>query len=535
MRQHHLPVICLFTFLAIFHSPKLQAQGESFTMTTLASNLNFPYEIVYGPDNNIWLTERVGGRVSIINPSTGTKTTLLTLGKKMVQTAGQDGLMGLTLHPQFNSGKKFVYIAYTYQNVSSTVRRTKIERYTLTVTTTGKKTNTTLASPVTIIDNLPGSNDHNSGRLAIGPDLKLYYTIGDMGAGQGNNLTRTQNAQNLNVYEGKILRLNLELISNSWIPADNPFTNSSGARTAVYSYGHRNAQGLVWGNVAGNNILYSTEHGPFSDDEINIIESGRNYGWAGVGGYCDGNYNNVWVGGTSVVNEQNYCAQYNIKEPIKSLFPVTSPPDSTTSFLTWPTIAPSGTDFYSSMAIPGWRNSLLVACLKAGRVYRFKLDDATGQTVTSDTISYFANLGRFRDICISPDGLKIYVCTDNSGSTSVPTGGYTSNPPNAGRILVFTYQGSGRYANPKDLITTVNKFSIFPVPANNELMIASNDGSQFASLELVSVNGTVMKQMNGLTNRVQLNVSSVAAGIYYVRVYGLNKELKDVLKVVVRH
>ncbi|HEX7846300.1 MAG TPA: PQQ-dependent sugar dehydrogenase, partial [Chitinophagaceae bacterium] len=509
--------VLLFVFV-ISCSSRLNAQGETFSMTTLASNLNFPYEIVYGPDNNIWLTERVGGRVSTINPTNGSKTVLLTLGSKMVQTAGQDGLMGIAIHPEYNTGKQFVYIAYTYQNVSTTVRKTRIERYTLTTVKKGKNTTTSLASPVTIIENLPGSNDHNSGRLAIGPDMKLYYTIGDMGAGQGNNLSRVQNAQNLNVYEGKVLRLNLELINNSWIPADNPFVNSANVRTPVYTYGHRNAQGLVWGNVAGNNILYSTEHGPFSDDEINIIERGRNYGWAAVGGYCDGNYNGTWVGGTMMSNEQTFCAANNIKEPIKSLFPAVNPPDSTTSFLTWPTIAPSGTDFYSNSAIPGWQNSLLVACLKAGRVYRFKLDDATGQTVISDTIGYFANLGRFRDVCISPDGTKIYVCTDNSGSTSVPTGGYTSTPPNPGRILVFTYQAGARFADPKQLITTApGKFNVYPVPASNELTISANGLYQFASLEMVSMSGTIVKQQNGLTSRTQLNVNTVPSGMYYVR------------------
>lgn len=534
MKKFFTSTSCFLLLLLIVNSSRLQAQNENFTMTTLASNLNFPYDLVYGPDNNIWVTERVGGRVNIINPATGVKTTLLTLGRNMVQSAGQDGLMGIAIHPQFNSTKKFVYIAYTYQSVSSTVRKTKIERYTYTVGT-GKNPKTTLGSPVTVIDNIPGSDDHNSGRLAIGPDMKLYYTIGDMGAGQGANLSRTQNAQNLNVYEGKILRLNLELIAGSWIPADNPFTNTSGAKTAVYSYGHRNAQGLVWGNVAGNNILYSTEHGPFSDDEVNIIEAGRNYGWPKVPGFCDGNYNGRWIAGMNVGIEQDNCVLLTEKEPIKSMFPVVNPPDSTTSFLTWPTIAPSGTDFYSSSAIPGWRNSLLIACLKSGRVYRLKLNDVDGQTIVGDTVSYFRNLGRFRDICFSPDGTKIYVCTDNSGSTSVPTGGYTSTPPNGGKILVFTYTGSARMADPKTLITSANKFTVYPVPATNELTIASVDAKQYASLELVSMSGTVLKKTNGLTNRTQLNVSNISAGIYYVRIYGLNKELMEVLKVVVRH
>ena len=192
---------------------------------------------------------------------------LLTLGSKMVLVGGQDGLMGLALHPQLLQGKPYVYISYTYQSTSATVRKTRIERYTYDINTQ------TLGSPVTVLEDIPGSNDHNSARLAIGPDLKLYYTVGDMGAGQFDNYARTNNAQNLNIYEGKVLRLNTEPVSSSWIPTDNPFTNA-GQPTAVYSFGHRNPQGLVWGNVNGTDILYSSEHGPYSDDEVNIIESG---------------------------------------------------------------------------------------------------------------------------------------------------------------------------------------------------------------------------------------------------------------------
>jgi glucose/arabinose dehydrogenase len=122
----------------------------------------------------------------------------------MVLVGGQDGLMGLALHPQFLTGKPYVYISYTYQSLSSTVRKTRIERYTYNFSTL------VLESPVTILENIPGSNDHNSARISIGPDLKLYYSVGDMGAGQYDNISRTNNAQNLTIYEGKILRLNTE-------------------------------------------------------------------------------------------------------------------------------------------------------------------------------------------------------------------------------------------------------------------------------------------------------------------------------------
>ena len=244
-----------FTTLILLASSQLFGQNEPFTMRVLANRFSFPWEIVYGPDNSIWTTERTGGRVSIVNPTNGNKTTLLTLGSKMVQSAGQDGLLGLALHPLFLSTKPYVYIAYTYRSIDATHRLTKIERYAYTVV----HNKATLNNPVTVIDNLPGSNDHNSGRLSVGPDSKLYYSIGDMGAGQFDNSARQNNAQDLNIYEGKILRLNLEPISGSWIPTDNPFTDGYGNRTAVYTYGHRNPQGLVWANVSGSWKLYRCE------------------------------------------------------------------------------------------------------------------------------------------------------------------------------------------------------------------------------------------------------------------------------------
>jgi glucose/arabinose dehydrogenase len=276
--------------------------SEPFSMRTVIASQSMPHDLVYGPDGNIWFTERFAGRVNFVNPAGGAKTIVLTLGSLMVRVGGQDGLMGLALHPEFLTGKPFVYIMYTHQSLSSTVRRMRIARYTY------NSTSQTLGSAVTILENIPGSNDHNSARLAIGPDQKLYVTIGDMGAGQFDNISRTNNAQNLGILEGKILRLNTEAISGSWIPTDNPHANG------IYTYGHRNAQGLVWGNVNGSNILYSSEHGPFSDDEVNVIESGRNYGWPNVIGFCDGNYNGKTTGGYTIVNEQANCNAYDFSK-----------------------------------------------------------------------------------------------------------------------------------------------------------------------------------------------------------------------------
>lgn len=506
------------------------AATESFTMRTVIANQRMPHDLVYGPDGNIWYTERFAGKVSFVNPVTGVKTTVLTLGANMVRGGGQDGLMGLALHPQFNTGKPYVYISYTYQSLSATVRKTRIARYTYNSSTL------LLEAPVTILQDIPGSNDHNSARIAIGPDQKLYYSVGDMGAGQFDNLSRTNNAQNLSIYEGKILRLNTELINSSWIPADNPFTNS-GQPTAVYSFGHRNPQGLVWGNVNGVNILYSDEHGPYSDDEINIIETGRNYGWPNVIGWCDGNYNGRTTGGYTIVNEQNNCATLNAKEPLRSLFPVANPPSSGDNML-WPSVGPSGSDFYGSNAIPGWQNSLLIANLKRGTVSRYKLS-SDGVNIISDTIHYFRGLGRFRDVVVSPDGLKIYVACDSSGSTSGPTNNVTTTPANPGSILEFTYvpeSFAGR-TNNGTLAIEDNKdktIDVYPNPASHFIIVYNYTAENGRTVELTDMSGRRVKRqiVNGLATRIE--VADLPNGLYILKVTGVNGKQLRTEKVVIQ-
>ncbi|HKC35471.1 MAG TPA: PQQ-dependent sugar dehydrogenase, partial [Chitinophagaceae bacterium] len=506
---------------------------ESFSVRTVIANQRMPHDLVYGPDNNIWYTERFAGRVSFVNPLTNVKTIVLTLGSKMVLVGGQDGLMGLALHPLFLLGKPFVYISYTYQSLSSTVRRTRIERYTYNILTQQ------LESPVTVLENIPGSNDHNSARIAIGPDLKLYYSVGDMGAGQFDNTSRTNNAQNINIYEGKILRLNTEpdLITGSWIPSDNPFTNG-GQPTAVYTLGHRNPQGLVWGNVNGTDFLYSSEHGPFSDDEINVIQVGRNYGWPQVAGYCDGNYNGMTIGGFNVVNEQANCAALNAKEPLRSIFPSANPPTGGDN-MTWPSIGPSGTDFYGSLAIPGWQNSLLVATLKGGVIARYKLS-SDGQSIISDTINYFRGMGRFRDIVVSPDGLRLYVACDSSGSTSGPTGNVTTTPANPGSILEFTYQVPGP-AKAINQLLTENKvqndlkdksIDVYPNPATNYFVVY-NYKLTSSQILLYDISGKLIKSMQSKDLATRVDVSNLANGVYILTIKGADGKKIRTEKIII--
>jgi aldose sugar dehydrogenase len=321
----------------------------------LAQNLSQPWEIIWGPDNKIWMTER-GGKISRVDTATGVVTALYTVPD--VQAQGEGGLLGMVLHPDF-SNSPFLYVAYNYN--AGGIYKEKIVRLSYS-------NNSITGLPFTIIDNIPAANIHNGCRLLVVAD-KLFITTGDA--------ANQTNAQSNASLSGKLLRLNLD----GSIPGDNPIAGSP-----VWSTGHRNPQGLVY----ANNILYSSEHGPSNDDEVNIVEKGRNYGWPNVQGFCDGG------------SESAFCSANNVREPLK----------------VWtPTIAVCGMDYYNNDLIPQWKNSLLMCTLKDGTLYQMKLSDDKKSIAETNTF-YRGEYGRLRDICISPDG-KIYLCTGNGSNDKI--------------------------------------------------------------------------------------------------------------------
>lgn len=560
---------CLCAAIAALFSATAFSQNESFSKRVINSsyNLNSAWEITYGPNDSLWVTENRTYLISRINVANGSKTVLLDLlgtsgdpkinfaqtatnGKKntvkrvVPAVWPQGGLMGMALHPALYStdpavrrAKPWVYVAYVYNYVNTTTCSSSRPCYFYTKIVRYNYSGNTLTNPVTVLDSIPGSNDHNSGRLKIGPDSKLYYTVGDMGAGQFNNTTRTNNALNLDIMEGKVLRLNTETDGgagkDAWIPNDNPFYDAAPftPKDYVYTFGHRNAQGLDWVNINGNNLLFSSEHGDKSDDEVNIITSGNSYGWNRVSGYCDGNYDGKTLGGYSPVNEGLYCSSTpNNVGPLYTTFTATPAEINafTSDMFTFKTIAPSSIEVYKDAAIPGWQNSILVPSLKGGRVYRMKLDDATGTSLIPlstgvDTAAYFAGQGRFRDVAISPDGRKIYVACDLSGATSGPTGGFnnkinTSTPPNAGKILEFTYTGPAARIATNINGALQNKFSLYPNPAQNRITIQSGAFNKAVVIEVFNMVGSKVKTIRTSGSRFDVDLKGLAGGVYSVRV-----------------
>jgi PQQ-dependent dehydrogenase (s-GDH family) len=351
-----------------------------------------------------------------------------------------------------NTGNDFVYVAFTYDDAPGTAlaRRLAVRRYRYDAAAK------TLVDPLDILTGLPTHTDHVGGRLAFGADRKLYVTIGDQGSNFGANLCDENLSQVLPTavevrakdwshYQGKILRVELD----GSIPADNPAID--GVRSHVFSWGHRNALGLV---VAPGGRLYESEHGPGSDDEVNLIEGGRNYGWPNVAGYRD---DKAYVYANWSKSAPQPCASLargraipasvptqteaawndsRFMPPLRTFFTV----DSSDSLGTIgsATIAPGGVDFYAGAAIPGWNNSLLVSSLIRGAVYRIALS-AEGHSAQGAPVELFRSANRYRDIALNPDGRILYVATDVSGPTRNAAGVVSQALANPGSILEFTY------------------------------------------------------------------------------------------------
>ena len=359
MRLTLILSFCAICLNALFAQNTYTLDSTVLTSRTVISGIDIPWEITWGPDDQIWMTERFG-RVSRVNPTTGTQDVLLDLSGEVFEQA-EAGLLGIVLHPDFTN-HPYVYIVYTYLAGNNILE--KVVRYTYD--------GNSLIDSFTLVEGIKGNTTHIGCRLLITPDNKLLMTTGDA---QNQSLP-----QNIASLVGKVLRMNLD----GSIPSDNPISNS-----LVWSWGHRNAQGLC---LAPNGIMYSSEHGPTTDDELNILEPARNYGWPNVHGFCDS------------PTETGFCIDSNVVEPL----------------VAWtPTIAPSDIAWYDHPAIPEWQDKLLMTVLKGKQLVAFAFD-SSGNSVIDQSTFLKNEFGRLRDICVSPSG-KVYLATNgNSWSNTNP-------------------------------------------------------------------------------------------------------------------
>jgi len=457
---------------------------KQFSKRVLTSGLTGPWELTWGPDGMLWVTERSGKRITLVNPASGERRVAITIDE-VSAPGGQDGLLGLALHPELlkGTGNDYVYAAYTHVDESHGADATIADPkspyrylYAKIIRLTYDQTRGILSSPVNIITGLPAGNDHVAGRLKFGPDKKLYLTLGDQGNNQLGNVCLPVESQRLPTqkeldakdyasYVGKSLRLN----PDGSVPKDNP--RLDGVVSHVFTYGHRNPQGLDFGP---DGTLYSSEHGPKTDDEVNILKGGFNYGWPHVAGLKDNKayeYARWAEAGTpcaqlrfndlaihpSVPRAPESAFKKRFVEPIATLFTVPSgynfhdPACKGIDYICWPTVGASSVEHYQSKGkgIPGWERVLLVTTLKRGSLYVLPLT-ANGKAAAGPMSRYFQSENRFRDTAVSPDGQTIYVATDPDGLAEAPGGGTTRRMRDRGAILAFTYTGEGTGAAADD-------------------------------------------------------------------------------------
>src|SRR5260221_3868697 len=566
---------CLFTFVCLCLSLNLTAQitktwyNQSFVIDNLypatgSTGLNSPWEVLYGPDDSLWVTESHDYKVWKIHAGNqGTRLVRDRNGLKDFTPANaspwpQGGLMGLAIHPQFYSCKPWVYMAYVYHLIGCATGsngnycsyNTKIVRYRY------QFSNGTLNYMDDVISGLNGSNDHNSGRIKISPlpeadgKYHLYYTIGDMGARNLANIDRPHHAQDTTIVEGKVLRLNTEPDGSlpsgpqQWIPGDNPFPAgaAASAKSPIYSFGHRNPQGLDFGSVNGGSsyILYSSEHADKSDDEVNIILPHTNYGWPTIAGFCDDNYtstngDSMYLAAKAVISEKGFCdtTPTTLQQSISSFYNSSRSANKTAgakSYMNWPTIAPAAIRFYGQSAIPGWNYSLLIPSLKDG-LFRLKLKpDGLSVDKTANPVDSFFHLlpgYRLRNITVAPTGDTLFLAVDNSCCTlgTSSTLGNSVPTPSQGFILRMVYvtplvlPGTPAPGTSPTSETTLSA-RIYPNPAHESIQVEGRAGERKPWLvKLYTVTGQPVTSREPYEDKFTLDIKGLPPAIYILRLF----------------
>ena len=337
-----------------------RAQETAFTVVQLVSDLEHPWSFGFMPDGAILITE-LPGHLYLYEPGAGRISEIS--GLPRVSANGQGGLLDVVLHPDYED-TGWIYFTYSsrYQfGDGTTLARARLRGNELID-----------VDEIFRMDNPTRTGHHFGSRMAFGSDGKLYMTIGERGS--------RDRAQDLGDHAGSVLRFN----ADGSVPADNPFVGRDDVLSEIYSYGHRNAQGLAVNPWSGE--LWLHEHGPRGGDEINVLVPGANYGWPVI----------------------SYGAEYASGRPVGE---GTSMAGMEQPLIYWvPSIAPSGMAFYDGDVFDAWRGDLFVGALAGEHLRRVDLED---DEVVGQEILLQGVVGRIRDVRTGPDGL-VYFITDEA-------------------------------------------------------------------------------------------------------------------------
>lgn len=360
-----------FTILIIMFNFSCGQEPNDKNEIIVTDELNYEMELVFENKGIIWGLEFLNDNSilatlksgSIIHFKDGVKKELK--GVPEIYLRGQGGLLDIAIHPNFEKNK-FIYLAYASEDIEGKGGNTTISRAILN--------GDTLEELEVLYKGTPDSRkgQHFGGRMEFDNENYLFFSIGDRG-------NRNVNPQDITIDGGKIYRIK----DDGTIPKDNPFYNDGNAKKAIYSYGHRNPQGMFKHPVSGK--IWTNEHGPRGGDEINIIEKGKNYGWPKI------TYG-INYSGTTITKNKSLP---NMEQPL---------------YYWIPSIAPSSFEYISSEIYPDWKGSLLAGALVFKYIERIVLEDDI--VVSRSKIA--ENLGRPRDIKQGPDGY-IYVSIENKG------------------------------------------------------------------------------------------------------------------------
>jgi glucose/arabinose dehydrogenase len=367
-----IAIAALLPACSIAQDGPQRSAKHDFRIVTVADGFQVPWGMAWLPTGELLVTERAGRLRMVRN---GQLVAAPIAGTPAVRARGQGGMLDVAVHPNF-AQNKLVYLSYSKPNAEGTQGTTAVSR--------GRLEGDRLVDVQEIFEAKAWSNGagHYGSRLVFDGKGYLFVSLGDRQVPSLGELEKHP-AQDLTTHHGKIVRLH----EDGRVPTDNPFVSTPGALPEIWSYGHRNVQGMLYDAATG--YLWANEHGPQGGDELNLVEAGKNYGWPVIGfGVNYGSGSAIHAG----------TAREGMQQPRN----------------VWvPSIGISGAALYTGDKFPQWKNSIFVGGLAGQRLVRVTIDG----TRALSTELMLERMGRIRDVRMGPDGF-VYVAFEDQGGTN---------------------------------------------------------------------------------------------------------------------